>query len=360
MQQRASGGDPPYEDYNRQSDEYNKWSASVSADWNNRKDAHNEKCEDWKRRQRDLQGRFDEWKKTCGEFAGRKAAYVSRRQTWEKQLDEVIGLQDAEAPRLRQVAAAQSQKPPPLERSRPAMDGAASPQVDAQVGELPARTAYNAALHAADAHGGAFADIVALGAEAASVHPAVMAIVTTEKAAIHLAEAATTAEERRTKAESEKLRQLPDVIRRIDERKSELDQQVSRGEITAADRQRALGAFARREVGKCGFLAANQENRLMDDLTSPEARWSIAGSVAAVGFSVLAKTGPVKESLGAMGEDAARLMKCSEARVESSKALFQHTFAGTSELAAEHLIHAVSEDRLNETEQDLKPHGAGK
>jgi predicted nucleic acid-binding Zn-ribbon protein len=360
MQELASGGHPPYQEYNAQAVKFNTWSNSVAADWNNRRDEYNDKCEVWKRQQRDLESRFAEWKTSCSGFAARKASYVSRLQTWEQDLDELIGLQDAEAQRLREVAEAQARKPPAMDRPKPAIDGAVGSQVDAQVGQLPARTAYNAALHVTDAHGGAFADIVALGAEAAGMHPAVMGVVMTEKAAIHLMEAATKAEERRTKAETEKLRQLPDVIRHIDQRKRELDRQVRRREITDDDRRRALGAFARREAGKYGFLAANQENRLWDDLTSPEARWSIGESLSGVGFNVLAKAGPVKEALGGMGEDAARLMRCSEAGVKSTKLLFQRTVAGTSELAVEHLVHELGGGRMKMTDQKLKPREAGK
>ena len=58
-------------------------------------------------RQRDLTGRFTEWKVSCSRLAARKAAHISRLQTWERRLDELIGLQDAEAQRLGEVASAQ-------------------------------------------------------------------------------------------------------------------------------------------------------------------------------------------------------------------------------------------------------------
>ena len=90
------------------------------------------------------------------------------------------------------------------------------------------------------------------------MHPAVMAVVTTEKAAIHLAEAATKAEERRTKAETEKLRQLPDLIRQIDQRKQELDQKLRRGEITNDQRRRRWGPL---RDAKRGSTASWQPTR---------------------------------------------------------------------------------------------------
>ena len=61
-----------------------------------------------------------------------------------------------------------------------------------------------------------------------------------------------------------------------------------------------------------------------------------------------------------MGKDAASLMKCSEAGVQSTKLLFQRTAAGMSELAGEHLVHELGEGRMDMTDQELKPREAGR
>jgi hypothetical protein len=245
----------------------------------------------------------------------------------------VIGLQDAEAQRLREVAAAQARTPPVLERPAPTIDARVASRVDVQVGKL-----RSAALRARDEHGGTIGEVMAFGAEAAGLNPATVSLVTFGKAAIHLADAATQAEAARAKAEGEKLRQLPEVIRRIQVRKQELDEQVRRGTITDDQRRRSLGTFARSEVQKYGFLTANQDHRLFDNLTSPEARWSIAASLAGVGFSQAAKSSVAKEALGDMWEDAARLLRNSKGGVQATKQLFAHSYAASAELAGEKMV----------------------
>jgi hypothetical protein len=299
-----------------------------------------------------LNTRIQRYNQDWNAFAGGNDAYISHITAWERRFDDVVRLQLAEEARLRDLAAQQHKKPPSLEQAKPSLNPNTASRFNVVLERSSARTAYNSFLHSAQERSDAITDIVVFGAHAAKLEPYAWAVIA-EEGLMKVSDAALRAEARRTRDGSEQLRRLPEVLRHIDHKKTELETRVRRGEITESEMRTRLGAFARGEAYKRGFLTAtkegssavNQNNRLWEDLCSPEVGHdskvflaSVAGSES---LRLVAKSKMVTGALSQEWGDAARRVSDnSKSVIAPTGALFQHSFEGAAHLVGKSVVSA--------------------
>lgn len=263
--------------------------------WNERRAALLQRVNDYAARVRVWNGRRDDWNARHLEHERQRVDFNQRREqliadwdafqkressdynpvveAWERRLIHLRELQEREARRIEEAARtlARPGPAPDLKPPQPRLEGEGSAEGWLSSSALAEATTDLLAV--------AGQVVTNPATKAVGLTPWGTATIVTAKALYDGLKGAERAEERRLRADLDRLRRLPGVIRALDAYARRLDERVQSGEVSRAEKRRLLGERAREMVSRLPGSGPDDGERLAANIFSPEAGYGVVTSV---------------------------------------------------------------------------------